>query len=154
MNSKQDRPIICIAGLTALLLLLILTGDWIPLILRSILYTVCMMAIFSILMLRNVLRENTAAIAFWRLYAIGLVILSAIFIAVVLIDGRFETGDALLMGMEPGTALMVFGLPLFPFWFTVLWVVGFRQAIMPQEREDHLNHIISDTSESEGSTDG
>jgi hypothetical protein len=154
MNSKQDRPIICIAGLTALLLLLILTGDWIPIIPRSILYTVCMMGIFSILMLRNVLRENTTAIAYWRLYAIGLVILSVIFIAVVLIDGRFETGDALLMGMEPGTALMVFGLPLFPFWFTVLWVVGFRQAIMPQEREDHLNHIISDTSESEGSTDG
>ena len=143
-----------VAGLAALMLLIILTGEWIPLILRSILYTICMMGIFSLLMLKNILRENARSITYWRLYAVGLAILSGIFIAIIFIDKRFETGDTLTMGMEPGTALMVFGLPFFPFWFIVLWVIGFRASILPHEREDHLNWLKTNKAEIKGSTDG
>ena len=77
-----------------------------------------------------------------------------ILIGIIFLHEGFETGDALLLGMEPGTALMVFGPSLFPFWFLILWVTGFRRAIVPQEREDHLNQLTLQEVEGEDGADG
>jgi hypothetical protein len=135
------------------MLILVFTGDLIPLSIRSIIYAGCIMGIFSIMMMRNILKD-ARAIVFWRLYVIGLVIMFCIIIAIIFMHDGFETGDALLLGMQPGTALMVFGPSLFPFWFIVLFVIGFRRAIVPQEREDHLNQLKSQGMESGDSADG
>ena len=135
------------------MLVLVLTGDLIPLFPRTIIYATCIMGIFMVMVLRNILKD-AGAILFWRLYAIGMVILFCIIICIIFLHEGFETGDALIMGMKPGTALMVFGPSLFPFWFLFLWVIGFRRAIVPQEREDHLNRLIAQDTESGDSADG
>ena len=153
MISNQDRPILIIAVLCSLMLLLVLTGDWVHIVLRSILYSGCIMGIFTVMVLRNILKDGRA-LTFWRLYAIGLAIMFSIIIAIIFLHEGFQTGDALLLGMRPGTALMVFGPSLFPFCFLLLWVTGFRQAIVPQEREDRLNQLKSERTESGETADG
>ncbi len=153
MKPDRDRPIVYIAVLSSLMLLLVLTSDRIPPILSSILYTACIMGIFSLLMLRNILRE-ARAIKILRLYATGLAVFFGVLIAIILLEEKFENGDTLVLGMEPGTAIMVFGISLVPFWFIILWVTGFRQAFVPHEREAHLNQLKSENVENEGNTDG
>ncbi|MCZ6671700.1 MAG: hypothetical protein O7C75_02050 [Verrucomicrobia bacterium] len=153
MKTNQDRLILYVAGLTALMLLLVLTGDLIPIVFRLIVHTGCIMGIISIMMLRNVLSDSRAAVI-WRLYALGLVIMSGIILTIIFLHERFETGDPLLLGMEPGTTLLVFGISLFPFWFIVLWVIGFRRAIVPLEKEHHLNQLKSERAESREDADG
>lgn len=135
------------------MLVLIFTDDLIPLVPRSIIYAGCIMGIFTILGLGNILKDGRA-ILIWRLYALGFVIMFCILIGIIFLHESFETGDDLVMGMKPGTALMVFGPSLFPFWFTILWVIGFRRAIVPQEREDHLNQLVAKGTESEVGADG
>lgn len=135
------------------MLILVFTGDLIPLPPRSMIYSACIMGIFTVMVLRNILRD-ARALLFWRLYAAGLAIMFCILIGIIFLHEGFETGDALLLGMEPGTALMVFGPSLFPFWFLILWVTGFRRAIVPQEREDHLNQLTLQEVEGEDGADG
>ena len=136
-----------------MMLVLVFTGDWIPLFPRSIIYAGCIMGIFTMLVLRNILKD-ARAILFWRLYAVGLLVMFGILIAIIFMHEGFETGDPLLLGMQPGTAIMVLGPSLFPFWFLLLWVIGFRRAIVPQEREDHLNQLKSAGVKSGENTDG
>ena len=57
MISDRDGPILCLAGFAALMLILVLTGEWIPQFFRSILYASCIMGIFSVFILRNILRD-------------------------------------------------------------------------------------------------
>jgi len=153
MTTNQDRPYLIVAGLVSVMLVLVLTGDLIPLFPRSIIYSTCIMGIFTVVVLRNILKD-ARGIVFWRLYAIGMAIMFCIIIAIIVLHERFETGDALILGMKPATTLMVFGPSLFPFWFLLLWVIGFRRAIVPQEREDHLNRLMSQDTESEDNADG
>jgi len=153
MKPDRDRPIVFIAVLSSLMLLLVLTSDWIPPILSSILYTVCIMGTFSLLMLRNILREARAT-KILKLYAAGLAVFFCVLIAIIPLEEQFEHGDSLVLGMEPGTAVMVFGISFVPFWFVILWVTGFRQAFVPHEREAHLNQLKSENVENEGDTDG
>ncbi len=153
MTPNQDRPLLYVAGLSALMLLLVLTSDWIPPTLNSILYTGCIMGIFSILMLRNILR-NARANTILKLYAAGLAVFFGVLVAIILLDERFESGDPFVLGMEPGTAIMVFGISLVPFWFIILWVTGFRRAFVPHEKEAHLNQLKPKNVESESDANG
>ena len=74
------------------------------------------MGIFTVVVLRNILKD-ARGIVFWRLYAIGMAIMFCIIIAIIVLHERFETGDALILGMKPATTLMVFGPSLFPFYY-------------------------------------
>lgn len=143
METHQDRLLLLVVGFATVMLLSVLFGDWIPVLWQSIIYATAIMGVFTVLVLRNIISDSRG-ILIWRLFALGMLILFVIILSIILLDPRFEPGDPLLLGMQPATAIMVFGTSLFPFWFLILWVIGFRRAIVPQEREDHLNELKSD----------
>lgn len=42
------------------------------------------------------------------------------------------------MGMEPATAILVFGITIWPFSFVGLWTFGFGKAILPAHSVEEL----------------
>ena len=151
MRSKSELPIIAVAAFSGTMLLMAFAGDSIPLLLRTIIYAVCIMGVIGVLVLKNLL-SNARSSALRRLFGIGFFFYAAILIAIILFDKSFVVGDTLLLGMEPATAMLVFGVTFFPFTFTLLWLIGFDQAIVTPEKEEHLKKL---TEERKGrATDG
>ena len=109
----------------------------------TIVYSVCIVGVIGILVLKNLLR-NARSLMLRRLFGIGFLIYAAILIAVILFDESFVVGDTLRLGMEPATAMLVFGVTFFPFTFTLLWVAGFDRAIVTPEKEERLKKLTEE----------
>lgn len=140
MKSNSDRPILLVAALAAVMLLMVFIGESIPIVIRTIVYAICVVGIMGILVLKNILSKARATV-FRRLFGIGYLIFGGILVSIILFDYWFVPGDALRFGMEPATAMFVFGVTFFPFFFVILWVVGFERAVVTPEKESHLEQV-------------
>ena len=65
----------------------------------------------------------------------------------IIFDYSFVAGDSLRFGMEPATAMLVFGVTFFPFSFVLLWVLGFERAIVTPEKEQRLKQLTEEGKE-------
>ena len=146
MNDKSDRPLIGVAVFTAVMLLMVFIGESIPLVIRSIVYAICVVGIMGLLALKNLISDERAAV-FRKLFGIGYLIFGGILILTILFDNSFVPGDSLRLGMEPATAMVVFGVTFFPFSFLILWLLGFERAIVTPEKELHLKRLVEEGEE-------
>lgn len=153
MKVNDNSVIGLLALLGTLMLLIVLIGDSVAVHIRATAYSICILSTVGILMLRNILGGSRAA-SIRFLYGLGIVIMLGILLAIIFLDGRFETGDKLLLGMEPATAFLVIGVSLFPYWFIALWVIGFRRAFVTPEKERRLNQLKADLPENKENVDG
>lgn len=135
------------------MLVLLFIGESVSIHIRATIYSICLLSTIGILMLRNVLGGARAA-TIRILYGVGIVIMMGIFLAIIFLDNRFETGDSLILGMEPATALLVIGVNLFPYWFIALWVFGFRRAFVPLEKEHAMNQLKTELQKNREDADG
>jgi hypothetical protein len=141
MNDKSDRPMVGVAIFTAVMLLMVFIGESIPMVVRTIVYAVCVAGIMGVLALKNLLSSESAAV-FRKFFGVGYLIFGGILISVILLDISFVPGDSLPLGMEPATAMAVFGVTFFPFIFIILWLVGFERVIVTPEKEKHLKGLV------------
>ncbi len=146
MKSNSDRLVFFVAAFTALMLLMVFVGGSIPPTVRTIIYAICIVGIMGVLVLKNLLSEARVAV-FRRLFIAGYVIFGGILVSIVLFDDSFVVGESLLFGMEPATALLVFGVTFFPFWFVILWVLGFKRVVVTPEKEERLKQLMEERKE-------
>lgn len=149
MNDKSDRRMVGVAVFTAVMLLMVFIGESIPLIFRSIVYAVCVAGIFGVLALNNLLHNDRAPL-FRKLFGIGYLIFGGTLVLTILFDNSFVSGDPLRFGMEPATAMLVFGVTFFPFYFIALWLIGFERVIVTPEKEMHFERLKKEGEESNG----
>lgn len=146
MKSNSNLPILTVATLTAIMLLMVFVGESIPILFRTIAYAICVVGVMGILVLMNILSEDRAGV-FRKLFGIGYLIMGGILVSIILFDYWFATGDSLRFGLEPGTALLVFGVTFFPFAFIILWVLGFERVVVTPEKELRLKRLTEEGEE-------
>jgi len=146
MKSNSDRLILIVAVLSAVMLLMVFAGESIHIVVRTIAYGICIVGIMGFLVLKNLLKEARAAL-FGKLFMAGFLIYGGILVLMILFDHSFVAGDSLRFGMEPATAMLVFGITFFPFSFVLLWVLGFDRAIVTPEKEQRLKQLTEEGKE-------
>ena len=150
-KANHDGTFVCLAAVSGIMLVVVLIGDLIPSPIAATVHTICTMGLIGVLMVRNIL-PGARLTRF--LYGVGIFIMLGIILAIIILDEIFETGDELVLGMEPATAFLVIGITLFPFWFIALWVITFRRAFVTPEKERLLNQLKAERQDTQESTDG
>jgi hypothetical protein len=146
MKSNSDLPIRIVAALTGTMLLMVFVSESMPAPIRTIIFAICIVGIIGVLVLKNLLSGPRAAI-FRKLFGLGFLVFWVILVSIILFDVSFAPGDTLRFGMEPATAMLVFGITLFPFSFVLLWVLGFDRAVLTPEKEQHLKKLTEEGKE-------
>lgn len=137
MNSRQDWLVAVVGVCACIILLSILFGDQILLPIQLFTCGGAIQTLFAILVQRSLLSPPSAKpcrIA----YAMVSALMTAVVIGILFLDLSPGDPEILIAGMEPATALLVFGISLGPFAYIFLWVAVFHQAILPKHTLRHL----------------
>ena len=139
MNTNQDRLVAAVGVFAGIILLSILFADHLPLPIHTFTCGIAIQMLFAILVQRSLLPTPSA-----KPYRIAYATVSAFMTAVVLgilsLDLSLSDSKILVCGMEPATALLVFGISLGPFAYVFLWITAFHQSILPKHKHT-LPHL-------------
>ena len=137
MNTNQDRLVAGIGVCAGIILLSILFVDHLPLPIHTFTCGIAIQILFSILVQRSLLSTPSAKpcrIA----YASVSTFMTAIVLGILSLDLSISDPKILVGGMEPSTALLVFGISLGPFAYVFLWITTFHQSILPKHTLKHI----------------
>lgn len=137
MNTNQDRLVAGIGVCAGIILLSILFVDHLPLPIHTFTCGIAIQILFSILVQRSLLSTPSAKpcrIA----YAAVSTFMTAVILGILSLDLSLSDPKILVGGMEPATALLVFGITLGPFAYVFLWITTFHQSILPKHTLKHL----------------
>ncbi len=138
MKSRQDRSIAAIGILAGIMLLSILLGNHIPLPAQTLTYALALQLLFAIL-IQNSLNPALNVKPYRIAYAAVSTLMAAIVIGILLLDRPPNNPNTRLAGMEPATALLVFGISLGPFAYIFLWITGFHRVILSKHTTRNLD---------------
>ena len=131
MNINQDRLVAAIGVFASIILLSILFVDHLPLPIHTFTCGIVIQMLFAILVQRSLLSTPSAKLC--RIaYAIVSAFMTAVILGILSLDLSLNDPKILVGGMEPATALLVFGITLGPFAYMFLWITAFRQTILPK----------------------
>ena len=137
MNTNQDRLVAVIGVCAGIILLSVLFADHLPLPIHTFACGIAIQILFAILVQRSLLSTPSA-----KPYRIAYAAVSAFMTTVVLgilsLDLSLSDPRILVGGMEPATALLVFGISLGPFAYVFLWITTFHQSILSKHTLQHL----------------
>lgn len=131
MNHRQDWLVAVVGVCACIILLSILFGDWIHRQIQLLACGVAIQILFAILVQRSLLSTPSAK-PFRIAYAMVSALMTAVVIGILLLDLSPGDPKILIAGMEPATALLVFGISLGPFAYVFLWIAVFHQSILPK----------------------
>ena len=139
-NSKDMTMALC-GGLCLLMLVAIFSAERFPLG-ASILFASALQFFFSGLILSGLVPTSTARNyrRLCQLFLIGQLILVN---AIVILGHRKLNPADLLLGLHPGTTLLVFGITLWPFVFVTLWTIGFGKIVFPEPHQEQIESMKS-----------
>ncbi len=147
MESK-DKYIAVLAILTAGLLGTILFGAFLPSFARTIITGIGFYGFIGIA-IQVAIPSTPAAVPYRRWFARSSVILIGLFTSLAFLDQRYHGEAVLILGMEPATAMLVFGLTLWPFSYVALWVIGFDTAMLPLDQRQRIDREAASKPESD-----
>ncbi len=130
--TPSDKYIAGVGAIAALLLAVILLPIEASLLFKSMLVGAGIQALIMLLLMAN-LSPHPEAKRYRIAYALCGGIMLAILVLTPVLHGRFHGSDTTFMGMEPATALLVFGITFWPFSFVTLWSVGFCHTVFRPE---------------------
>lgn len=140
MAVTQDRIMATTGLLSAVMLFNILLGDTLSIFVKTLIFGIAIQSLFGIFVQAGLSQSDSA-----RTYRVIIGFCSFIsvllLIGVIVLDHQFHQSTSLVFGMEPATALFVFGITLWPFSFVFLWAYGFNKAILPPEVIKKLESI-------------
>ncbi|MCS1409490.1 MAG: hypothetical protein M2R45_02671 [Verrucomicrobia subdivision 3 bacterium] len=137
MNSTQDRLVAMVAVLAVIILLSVLAGDQVSLFTRALMFGVAMQLLFGIMIHLSLIPAPSAK-RYRIAYNTVSIFMMIVVVGIILLDQRPYDPANLMMGMEPATALLVFGISLGPIAYVFLWLIGFYQAIFPASSSEAL----------------
>ena len=132
MNSKQDQRMATIGALCGIILLVILLGDGLPRTAKLLTVGISLQGLAGLL-IHSGLRLSKSERQYQITYLICSLISGLILVSIILLDRPSIKATETVFGMEPATALLVFGITLWPFSFVTLWVLGFYRFVIPSE---------------------
>jgi hypothetical protein len=139
-NVQAEGAMIAVGVLLVIMLGAVFAGSVLGSEVQATVFALALLGFASILMIRS-LESGARARLIRALYFVGLMIFAGIILAIIELDHEAALGEALVLGMPPATALLVFGVSLFPFSFLILWVAGFSKAILPPEKAQQLERL-------------
>lgn len=134
-----------IATMALLLLLTILFGSTLPRLPQVLIAALTLATIFGIT-LQSGLSPSPAARGYRRAFQVASFVSGIVLVGVVLLDHQFHQSDGRILGMEPATTLLVFGITFWPFSFVLMWTLGFDQAVIPPETTKQIDELARNTS--------
>lgn len=137
MNTNQDRLVAAVGVCAGITLLSILFADQLPLPIHTFTCGIAIQILFAILVQRSLLstpRAKPCRIA----YAAVSALMTAVVLGILSLDLSLSDSKILIGGMEPATALLVFGISLGPFAYVFLWITTFHQSILSKHTLKHL----------------
>lgn len=137
MNINQDRLVAAIGVFAGIILMSILFVDHLPLPIHTFTCGVAIQMLFATLVQRSLLSTPSAKLC--RIaYATVSAFMTAVILGILSLDLSLSDLKILVGGMEPATALLVFGISLGPFAYVFLWITTFHQSILPKHTPKHL----------------
>ena len=129
MNTNQDRLVAAVGVCAGIILLSILFADHFSLPIHTFTCSIAIQMLFAILVQRSLLSTPSAK-PYRIAYATVSAFMTAVLLGILSLDLSLSNAKILVGGMEPATALLVFGITLGPFAYVFLWITTFHQTIL------------------------
>ena len=140
MKTLQDRTMAAVGILLGIILISILAGDRIPLPIRVFTFGIALQCVFFSVIQWSLRRSDNSRP--WLIgWAAVSTLMTIIVIGIIVLHFRYDNQEQLIAGMEPATALLVFGVTLTPFGYVFLWTAGFFRAIFPPGSSRRLTQL-------------
>jgi ABC-type transport system involved in cytochrome c biogenesis permease subunit len=112
-------------------------------LIMGLVFGVISIIIFVIFLFIGIFQKQNSKKIFWP-WGIGLIIYLSIFILGILDYLTYLRSDSLstFFGFPTPTAWMLFGIYLFPFYFTLFYIIKFKYWILSPESERKFKELI------------
>ncbi|MDA7510058.1 hypothetical protein N8737_01395 [Verrucomicrobia bacterium] len=140
MAVTQDRIMATTGILSGIMLLNILLGDTLSIFVKTLIFGIAIQSLFGFFVQAG-LSQSDSARPYRVIIGISSFISVLILVGVIILDYQFHQTTFLIFGMEPASALFIFGITLWPFSFVFLWAFGFDKAILTPETIKNLERI-------------
>ena len=128
-------------GLCLLMLIAIFSAPTFPLG-SALLFATALQIFFNGLILSSLV-TTPDSLNYRRLYQLFLGCQIVLTDAIVILGRNPTAPSNLWFGLHPGTALLVFGITLWPFMFVALWSIGFKKVVLPESHEQQIDALNS-----------
>lgn len=142
-SNLKDRYITGIAVCAGAMLLAILLGGFIPPTAQVLLAGLALQGMLGLIVQLNLIPGRDTKRYRWA-FGFSCLVFAAIFFGIVYLDHVYQGGAQLVAGMEPATALMVFGITLWPFTAVSLWVIGFQKVIYSTQAQQTIKSLATE----------